>query len=109
MKQKRYWLRGTVISGLILGAYQLIVWLIGEKCLPIGDACYNTFNVWLIPISNFLSTIDVFYYLVAPFSDTTPGWEFLIHVFTIWPSFIFLGLLFGWFYGKFKNRNKINL
>ena len=107
MKQKRYWLRGIIVAGFILGVYQLIVWLIGEKCTPIGDICYNTYNIWLIPISNFLSIINVFYYLTAPFFNPSPGWEFLTHVFTIWPSFIFWGALFGYFYGKIKNRNKI--
>lgn len=105
MKTKRYWLRGGVIGLAVFAVYDLITYFIQEPCVSVGNACYDKIKPIIIPISNFFSSIDVFYYLISPFIEGVSwfGKEFY-HVFTIWPSVILIGIIIGYLYGKIKNK-----
>ncbi len=84
--QKRYWLRGGVILGIL--------------SLVCGYA-FNTVNTADFPL------LDVLYFpvlvVVISFSLFDPQMQFVI--FFVY-GFI-IGSILGWIYGKIKNRNKI--
>ena len=100
-----YWVRGG-ISGLgVLILSDIFIHFLQEPCTAVGDACYDKVHPITIPLGKFLSSIDIFYYGISPFVKNSEWFgKELYHVFTIWPSIVFIGAIIGWLYGKIKSR-----
>ncbi|MES3032141.1 MAG: hypothetical protein V4699_02785 [Patescibacteria group bacterium] len=98
MKQKRYWLRGALIFGLIL----LPLFFINEN---------NQFL--FIPLFIIWTALGVT--LFAPFFITVgepiiaiTGHPKFIGFLIVWVFYVLVGIIAGWIYGKIKNRNKVD-
>lgn len=110
-----YWRKGSIITFLVFAIMYSFLWIggwiISEKCVPIGDVCYDKYNPILVPFQKILVSTDVVYYIVTPFvgcsSDAWFGCE-LWHIFTIPLSIILISIILGWLYGKWKNRKVIS-
>lgn len=90
---KRYWLRGLIIVSLV--GFFLVLNTIGATQCVFGANCDVFSRLWIgirwFPI-----------YLVDGSSTAIQ----LITFYVVIPGLI--GAFLGWFYGKIKNRNKVN-
>ena len=109
-----YWLKGAIttfgIFIVLFGILNLAGWIIGEKCVPIGDVCYDKYIPFLLPFYKIFRSLDIIYYVITPFLDCVDnewvGCEF-VHVVTIWPSFILIAIIIGLIYGKIRTRKNM--
>ena len=96
---KKYWLRGNLVSLIIGIIYALFVYYSGNTCNSIGDFCNNNIHTLTIFVTNLFISIDIFYYIISSIINDS-----FLHLITIWPSMLLIGGIIGWIYGKIKNR-----
>ncbi len=77
MKEKRYWLRGGILASVLFGSIFTIL------VLFVGNSFDLRYKPGYEPTHHFIRSI----------------------LFVTFFGFI-IGVLFGWIYGKIKNRNK---
>ena len=109
MKQKRYWLRGGLI-GLVLGCILISIHFIFYKFFGV-----EAFNYFVIAGIFGIVIVDRFFHCdfldmgwtnhhLPKYCNALEGVGLIISALFV---YLVIGIIIGWFYGKFKNRNNI--
>lgn len=86
-----YWLRGGIIGVII----SIIIFGMALTRAPMVKPFFN-------PLFNFLTRFDFLGYFFC--GGICTGWDGLVHMLTLYPSLILIGVVIGYIIGVIKNR-----
>lgn len=100
------WLKGGMIAVLIAILLSLLAEFAVNQCTlsPNVDQCYKQVYFFVKPLWSLMLSLDFIGLFICrgfcPAMNFTP-------LFTIWPSYFFIGSFFGWLYGRLISNNFI--